>query len=478
MSKHQKTTGQQLSDKLTYEPLNGWKTIQTGEKDEMYRFCDHYKTFLNIGKTEREAILYTIERAEENGFVSLEALMLTDKILKPGDKVYTVNREKGIMFVVIGKQDMTQGIHLVGAHMDTPRIDLKQNPIYEDSGIALLKTHYYGGIKKYQWTALPLALHGLVIKKDGTKIQVVIGEDDKDPVFCITDLLPHLAQNQMQKKMTEGVTGEGLNVLFGSIGYQDEKVKEKVKLNILNLLHEKYGIIEQDFVSAELQIVPAFKARDVGFDASMVGGYGQDDRVCSYAAIEAVLAVEAPEKTAVCLLVDKEEVGSMGNTGMQSRFFENQLAEIYARTIDKPYNDLMLRRILNASKCLSADVSAALDPTYPDVHDKRNAPFINKGVVITKYTGARGKAGASDANAEFVGEIRALFEREKIVWQTGELGKVDQGGGGTIAQFVANLNMEVVDCGVPLLSMHSPFEVAAKLDIYMTYKAYKSFYMA
>ena len=478
MGKQEKSKGQQLWDELKYEAKNGWEVIPEDEKQQVFDFCEGYKTFLDRAKTEREGVTETIRLAREKGFAALDELMRTKKKLSAGDKVYVVNREKGIMLAVIGKKGLTEGVHIVGAHMDVPRIDLKQNPIYEDGGVVLLKTHYYGGIKKYQWTALPLALHGVVVKNDGQKVDIAIGEDDNDPVFCVTDLLPHLARDQMQKKMTEGITGEGLNILFGSIPYQDDQVKEKFKLNILNLLHQRYGIREEDFISAEIEIVPALKARDVGLDRSMVGGYGHDDRVCCYTALQAILAAEQPEKTAVCLLVDKEEVGSMGNTGMQSRFFEDVLAEMCQLTTEVPYNHLMLSKVLGRSKCLSADVSAAFDPSYPEVHDKRNAPFMNKGIVITKYTGARGKAGASDAHAEFVGEIRTLFNDSKIPWQIGALGKVDQGGGGTIAQFVANLNIDVVDCGVALFSMHAPFEIAGKLDIYMAYKAYHAFYKA
>lgn len=475
MSEQEKTKGQQLLEQLKYEVKNGWEVIPEEEQQKIFDFCEGYKAFLDEGKTEREAVAYTVALARQNGFKTLDEVIKNKKKLSAGDKIYVVNREKAIMLVVIGKKDLSDGVHIVGAHMDAPRIDLKQNPIYEDAGMTLLKTHYYGGIKKYQWAAMPLALHGVVIKHNGDKVNVIIGEEDNDPVFCITDLLPHLAQDQMQKKMSEGITGEGLNIIFGSIPYRDDKIDTKVKLNILKLLYEKYDIKEEDFISAELEIVPAFKAKDVGFDRSMIGGYGQDDRVCCYTALKAILDARQPEKTAVCLLVDKEEIGSMGNTGMQSRFFENVLAEIIRLTSEEPYNDLKLRNVLTNSKCLSADVSAAFDPTYPDVHDKRNAPFMNKGVVLTKYTGARGKSGSSDAHAEFVGEIRRLFNNHGVVWQTGELGKVDQGGGGTIAQFVANLNVDVVDCGVALLSMHSPFELAGKMDIYMAYKGYLTF---
>ncbi len=476
MAEQDKSKAQQIFDDLKYEVKNGWEVISEDERKKVFQFNEGYKSFLDIGKTEREGIERSIELAHENGFISIEEVIKNGTKLKHGDKVYAVNRSKGIILSVIGKKSLELGAKIIGAHIDAPRIDLKPNPVYEDSGIVLLKTHYYGGIKKYQWTALPLSIHGVVIKSDGEKVKVTIGEEENDPIFCITDLLPHLATEQMQKKMSEAITGEGLNVIFGSIPYEDDKIKEKAKLNILNILNEKYGIKEEDFISAELEVVPAFKAKDVGLDRSLVGAYGQDDRVCSYTALRAILECENPEMTAVCLLVDKEEIGSMGNTGMQSRFFENIMAEICSLTGDSANIDLLLRRCLAASKCLSADVNAAVDPNFEGIHDKRNAPYINNGVVITKYTGSRGKAGSSDAHAEFVGEIRRLFNENSIVWQTGELGKVDLGGGGTIAQFVANLGMDVVDCGVPLLSMHSPLEIAAKMDVYMAYRAYGAFF--
>ncbi|MFZ5987883.1 MAG: aminopeptidase, partial [Bacillota bacterium] len=350
----------------------------------------------------------------------------------------------------------------------------KPNPMYETNDMVFLKTHYYGGIKKYQWVTIPLSMHGVVVKKDGSVVEIVIGEDEKDTVFTITDLLPHLAADQMQKKMSEGITGEGLNILSGSIPYKDEKVKEKVKLNILKLLNDKYGIVEEDFLSAEIEMVPAFKALDVGFDKSMVGAYGQDDRVCAYTSLRSTVDLDKVDRTAVCVLTDKEEIGSMGNTGAQSSFLENFIADICALSTDK-YSDLILRRCLSNSKVLSADVNAAIDPNFEGVYDKLNSAFIGKGIVLQKYTGARGKAGASDASAEFVGEVRRLFNNNQIIWQAGELGKVDQGGGGTIAQFLANMGMDVIDCGVAVLSMHAPFEVTSKVDVYMAYKAYKTF---
>ncbi len=469
-----KTEGQKLQEKLAYKAKNVWEKVSDEERKEIFSFCEDYKKFLDVAKTEREFARETERVAVENGFVSLDELINSGKKLIPGTKVYKIIRNKAAILAVIGKQPASCGVNIVGAHIDAPRIDLKQNPVYEDTDLAFAKTHYYGGIKKYQWVTIPLALHGVVIKGNGETVEIKIGEDENDPVFTITDLLPHLAAEQMQKKASEVVTGEGLNVLFGSIPYNDEKVKEKVKLNILNLLYEKYGITEEDFVSAELEIVPALKAKDVGLDRGLVGAYGQDDRVCAYTALRAILDIDTPEKTAVCLLTDKEEVGSMGNTGAQSTMLENFLA--FLCSLEGEYSDLLLRKCLSQTRMLSADVNAAVDPNYEGTHDKKNACYAGKGVVLTKYSGVRGKAGGSDANAEFIGELRQMFKNNDIIWQTGELGKVDLGGGGTIALFVANLGAEVVDCGVAVLAMHSPFEITSKADVYMTYRAYKAFY--
>ncbi len=457
---------------LTYENKNVFGEMSKEEKRKVFDFCEEYRKFISKAKTEREFCEDTCRVLEENGFTMLDE----KKILKPGDKVYAVNRGKGVMAAVIGQEAMENGISLVGAHIDSPRLDLKPSPLYEDQGFAYFKTHYYGGIKKYQWTAIPLAIHGVAALQDGTQIKIVIGEDENDPVFCVTDLLIHLADAQMHKKMFEAIPGENLNVLLGNISCDDPDVKEGIKAAILQILNEKYDICEEDLLSSEIEVVPAFAARDLGFDRSMIAGYGQDDRVCAYTALQAILDVKNPQKTAVCLLVDKEEVGSMGATGMQSRFFENVLAKICAKTTEH-YNDIILRDCLSHSTCLSADVGAAMDPIYADVVEKRNTAFMNCGVFLTKYTGSRGKGGASDASAELVAKIRRIFNENEVEWQMGELGKVDAGGGGTIAQFVANLDMDVIDVGVPLLSMHSPFEVAGKLDIYMTYKGYKAFYL-
>ena len=469
-----KTEGQLLSEKLTYSTKNAWEKASEEEKDKVFEFCEGYKSFLNRGKTEREFTGEAVKLAEEKGFISINSITSGEKI-KPGTKIYQVNRNKSVILSVIGEKPMVEGVNIVGAHIDAPRIDLKQNPLYEDTGMALLKTHYYGGIKKYQWVTVPLALHGVVVKRSGEVVNVNIGEDEKDPVFTITDLLPHLAVDQMQKKMSDAITGEGLNVLIGSVPYKDEKVKDKVKLNILKLLNDKYGIVEEDFTSAELEIVPAFKAQDVGFDRGLVGAYGQDDRVCSYGALMAVLDLKTVDKTAVCLLTDKEEIGSVGNTGAQSSFLANFIASLCAIT-NENYNDIIFRNCLVNSKMLSADVNSGVDPNYEGVQDKKNASFMGKGLVLQKYTGSRGKSGASDANAEYIAALRKLFDDSGIIWQTGEIGKVDLGGGGTIAQFLANQGIEVIDCGVPILSMHSPFEITSKIDIYTMFKAYKVFY--
>lgn len=456
-----------LKRKRVYEELN------QGEISEMFSLCDEYRHFLDNGKTERECVAISEGMAKSHGFVNINDMTS----LKAGDKVYSINREKNIFLAVIGSDDIENGINLVGAHIDSPRLDLKQNPLYESDEFALLKTHYYGGIKKYQWTAIPLAIHGVVFTKDGDKKIVKIGENDSDPVFCVTDLLPHLAKDQMAKKMTEGIQGEALNVLIGGMGINCEDVPEKVKYNILTILNKKYAITEKDFVSAELEVVPAFKARNVGLDESFIGAYGQDDRVCAFTTVKSILDIKAPRKTAAAILVDKEEIGSTGNTGMLSSYFTMTLAEIIAK-IKGNCDMISLNRCISSSACMSSDVSAAYDPTYAEVYEKANSSFAGRGMAIMKYSGSRGKAESSDANAEFMYKIGKILDDNGVIWQTTELGKVDQGGGGTIAQFVANLNMDVIDCGVPVLSMHSPFEVTAKGDIYMAYKSYKAFYSA
>ncbi len=459
-------------NELKYEFENAWNFVDSKQQKEVFGLNDEYKAFLDKGKTERECVEEIIRLSKEKGYVSIDEYV-NGKILKPGTKIYANNKGKAVALFVIGKDELEQGMNIVGSHLDAPRLDLKPFPLYEDGGLALFKTHYYGGIKKYQWTSMPLALHGIVFKKNGEKVEIIIGEKEDEPVFFITDLLPHLSKEQQEKKMSEGITGEGLNVLIGSMPCKDVET-DKVKYHILKILNEKYGIEEEDFLVAELEIVPSDKAKDVGFDRSMVGAYGQDDRVCAFTSLKAILETENPKRTAVGLFVDKEEIGSVGNTSMHSKFFENTVAELLALQVEK-YNDLLLRRAMANSKILSADVGAGFDPNYPDVLDKRNAAFIGNGVILVKYTGSRGKSGSNDANAEFMSEIRQVFNQNNIKWQIGELGKVDQGGGGTIAYILANHGAEVVDCGVPVLSMHAPFEIVSKIDIYMTYKAYKAF---
>ncbi|HHV46412.1 MAG TPA: aminopeptidase [Tissierellia bacterium] len=469
--------GKELQDSLTYKWRNAWETLNDEEKEIVFQVNEEYKEFLDKGKTERESSREIIRIAKEKGYISLEEII--EKKIKPvpGMKIYANNRDKAVVLIVIGREKLEKGMNIIGSHLDAPRLDLKQFPLYEEESLALLKTHYYGGVKKYQWVTLPLALHGVVINKNGDKIDVVIGEDENDPVFFITDLLPHLAKDQMAKTMSEGITGEGLNVLIGSIPFNDDEIKEKVKLNVLKILKDKYGITEEDFTTAEFEVVPAGKARDVGIDRSMVGGYGQDDRVCAFTSLKAILDVEMPNKTAVALFVDKEEIGSVGNTSMESRFFENVVSELVNLT-EESYSELTVKRAMSNSQVLSADTLGGFDPNYPDVLDKKNAPYIGKGLVMVKYTGSRGKGGCNDANSEYIAKIRKIFNDNNVVWQMGELGKVDQGGGGTIAYILANYGMDVVDCGVCLLSVHAPYEIASKVDVYMAIKGYKAFYMA
>jgi len=473
-----KTEGKVLEEKLFHEFKNGWEKASQEEKNQIFDFSEGYKDFLNKCKTERECAAYVETVLKKNGFEDIEKILNEGKVLKPGMKVYLVNKKKSIAAAVIGREPLEKGLNIVGSHIDSPRIDLKQSPLYEDgdTGLAMLKTHYYGGIKKYQWVTIPLSMHGVIVKQNGETVEVNIGEKDGDPVFTITDLLPHLAQDQMKKEARDVVTGEGLNILFGSMPYHDEEVKKKVKLNVLDILNREYGIIEEDFISAEIEFVPSTKAQDVGIDRSLVGGYGQDDRVSAYTSLMAFVEVANPERTSVLLLTDREEVGSMGNTGAESSLMAD-FASILCYLQDKAqYSDMVTRITLRNSKMLSADVNAAVDPTYSDVQDKTNATYLGKGVIIQKYTGSRGKYGGSEASAEFIAQLRDIFNKSQVLWQTGELGKVDVGGGGTIAQFMANLGIEVVDCGVAMLSMHSPFEVTSKIDIYHCYKSYKVFY--
>jgi len=462
-----------LSEKLSYKVSSAWEDKNLKRKP-IFDFADNYKAFLNKAKTERECIREAVTLAERKGFRNLDA-MDAEMRLVPGDRVYRVVKNKLIVLAVVGTDAVENGVRILGAHVDSPRIDIKQNPLYEANDMAFLKTHYYGGIKKYQWTAIPLALHGVFVKTDGTTVDVVIGEDDRDPIFTITDLLPHLAKDQYEKKLSDAFNGESLNLLVGSEPMLGEDTKEKVKLNILRMLSEAYDVKEEDFLSAELEIVLAFKARDLGIDRSMIGAYGHDDRVCAYPALMAVLETEDPTITSVCVLTDKEEIGSVGNTGAESRALENFLADLCAMSSITPYTDRTLRRCLDRSKMLSADVTAAVDPNYEGTHDKLNASYLGKGMAIMKYSGARGKSGASDAHAEYVAEVRKILNDAGVIWQTTELGAVDKGGGGTIAMMIANLGVDVIDCGVPVLSMHAPFEIVSKVDLYNTYKAYAAF---
>ena len=451
---------------------NAWLKYSGAEREKIFDLCEGYKNYLSVGKTERECIHEAIRLAEDKGYRNLADIIKNNEEIKAGDKVYANNKDKTLALYLIGNDSIENGMRIIGSHVDSPRIDLKQNPLYEDGNLALMDTHYYGGVKKYQWVTLPLALHGVVVKKDGTKINVVIGEDDNDPVLGISDLLVHLSGEQLQKKANEVIAGEDLNVLVGNIPLEG-KEKDAVKENILVLLKDKYDFEEEDFISAEFEVVPAGKARDLGLDKSMVMGYGQDDRICAYTSLMALLEVDSVEKTSVILLVDKEEVGSIGATGMQSRFFENSVAEVMDRMGE--YSELKLKRALQNSLMLSADVTAAYDPNYPGACEKKNTAYFAKGLVFSKYTGARGKSGCNDANPEFIAWLRKIMDKNNVSYQTAELGKVDQGGGGTIAYILAQYNMEVIDCGVALQNMHAPWEVSSKVDIFETKNGYKAF---
>ena len=460
---------EKLRDKLFNKKEIGWKEVNEREKEEIFNFCNGYLKFLNKAKIEREFVIEAKKIAEANGFKDINNF---DK-LKTGDKVYFINRDKSMYLAIIGKEKMENGIHIIGSHIDSPRLDLKPNPLCEDGGLAYFKTHYYGGIKKYQWTTIPLSIHGVIVKANGEKVTINIGEDENDPIFTITDLLPHLAQDQMDKKLRNGIEGEDLKLLIGSIPYDGED-KESVKLNVLNILNQKYGITEKDFLSAEIELVPAFKARTLGFDGGLVAAYGQDDKVCAYTSLMAMMELESVNKTAVCILADKEEIGSMGNTGMESHMFDYFISELLNKTGENRVN--LLDKVFCYSKMLSSDVDAGFDPIYANVSDTTNAGYLGRGISLNKYTGARGKSGASDANAEYVAWVRNLLETNDIKYQLCELGKVDIGGGGTIAYILANKGVDVIDCGVPVLSMHAPYEVTSKYDIYSAYKTYKVFW--
>lgn len=464
------------------EKKNAWEKYPEGKKrDEVFAFAEDYRKFISDCKTERECTAKLYEQAIEEGFKDFDEAVATGKKLKPGAKLVANNMGKGLALFIVGKQPVENGMNILGAHIDSPRMDLKQVPLYEDvlykTHLAMLDTHYYGGIKKYQWVTLPLALHGVICKKDGTTVAVNIGDKPGDPVFGVSDLLIHLSADQLEKKGAKVVEGENLDLLIGSIPAEqkdDEKdMKERVKANILNILEKTYGVDEEDFLSAEIEVVPAGDARDYGLDRSMIMGYGHDDRVCAYPSYRAMLEVKEPEYTSVCLLVDKEEIGSVGASGMQSRFFENCVAELVNLTDE--YNELKVRRALKNSKVLSSDVSAAFDPNYPSVMETRNAAYFGKGLVFNKYTGSRGKSGSNDANAEYVAKLRNIMDKNEISFQTAELGKVDQGGGGTIAYILANYDMNVIDSGVPVLNMHAPWEIISKVDLYEAWKGYVAF---
>ena len=475
--------GEELKEKLFTKKEDGWKNLTTSQKEELVMITENYMKFLNKSKIEREFIKNAKELADRNGYTDI----MNKQTLVPGDKVYFINRGKSMYLAIIGENGIEEnGMHIIGSHVDSPRLDLKPNPLCEDGGLAYFKTHYYGGIKKYQWTTIPLSIHGVIVKTNGEKIEIEIGEKETDPIFTITDLLPHLAQDQMEKKLKNGVEGEDLKLLIGSIpfsccnkeeGENNKKqcnVSEKVKLNILHILNLKYGITESDLLSAELELVPAFKARSLGFDESMVAAYGQDDKVCAYTSLAAMMNLEKVKNTAICILSDKEEIGSMGNTGMESHMFDFFVSEILNKLgINKPN---LLDKIFCFSKMLSSDVDAGFDPIYAYVSDTANAGYLGRGITLNKYTGARGKSGASDANAEYVAWIRNILEKNEIKYQVSELGKVDIGGGGTIAYILANKGTDVIDCGVPVLSMHAPYEVTSKYDIYSAYKTYEAFW--
>ena len=464
----EETRGAQLRRALAYEKKNGYDRLQPGELEAMEAYCTGYKQFLDAGKTERECVDRTIALAEAAGFRAYQRGME----LKPGDKVYQANRGKAVMLAVMGKKSLADGVNIGAAHIDSPRLDLKQNPLYEADELAFLKTHYYGGIRKYQWVTIPLELHGVVALKSGQVVRVSVGNGAGDPLFTIDDLLPHLGMEQSKKPLSEAIPGESLNILVGSRPLADDEGKERIKLSVLELLNRKYGITEEDFISAELSAVPAFSACDIGFDRSLIGAYGHDDRVCAYAALAALLQLETPERTAVCMLADKEEIGSEGVTGMKSAAFDAFMADLCAG------QGVLPRACYEKSFCLSADVTAAYDPNFAEVYEKRNSAFVNYGVGLCKYTGARGKSGASDASAEVVAYVRKVLDGAGVVWQMAELGKVDAGGGGTVAVFMAERNIDTLDAGVPVLSMHAPFETVGKLDCYSMFKGMKAIFEA
>jgi aspartyl aminopeptidase len=463
-----KNKTKELEKKLKLQGKLVWDRLGEKERKEVFRFAEGYKEFLDRAKTEREAVREILQAAEKEGFREISRK-------GGGKKFFCLNREKSIALALLGSAPLAEGLQIIVAHIDSPRIDLKQNPLYEEADLALFRTHYYGGIKKYQWVAIPLSLHGLIVRSDGSALNVQVGENPDEPVFVINDLLPHLSgRTQDQKKLAEGIEGEKLTALAGSLPFPDPEAKERIKLRIMELLHQKYGLVEEDFTSAELELVPAMKARDVGFDRSLVGSYGQDDRASAYTALQAVLSIQDPPRTVLALFVDKEEIGSEGSTGAQSLFIEEAVRLLIERS-GEALTDSLVKKALARSKAFSADVESALDPNYPEVHEKQNAGKIGYGVCLEKFTGHRGKSGASDARAEFVGEVRRIFNSHNVAWQMTEIGKVDEGGGGTVAKYLAIYGMDIIDCGAPVLSMHSPFEVTSKADVFEAYKAYRAF---
>ncbi len=468
MSEKEKTIGELRREALCYKQKNGWDRLAEGEEAALEAYCEDYKKYLDEGKTERECVDYTVRLAEANGYKVFERGME----LKPGDKIYRVNRGKAITLAVIGSESLANGVNIGAAHIDSPRLDLKQNPLYESEEMAFLKTHYYGGIRKYQWVTIPLELHGVVAMKDGSVRKVAIGGGAGDPVFTVDDLLPHLASDQSRKPLGEAIPAESLNILVGSRPFKDDEGADRVKLAILDILNEKYGIVEEDFISAELSAVPAFRASDVGFDRSLIGAYGQDDRVCGYACLAAMFQLTTPRRTAICMLADKEEIGSEGVTGMKSAAFDTFMSDL-CDTQNVP-----LKACFEKSFCLSCDVTAAYDPNFAEVYERRNSARVGYGMGMCKYTGARGKSGASDASAEVVAYARRVLDDYGVVWQMAELGKADQGGGGTVAAYMAERDIDTLDAGVPVLSMHAPFETTSKVDCYMTYKGMRAVYEA
>jgi aspartyl aminopeptidase len=457
-----------LKERLFRPSINGYQEVE--DKDKIFDFSNDYINFISKNKTERECTKSIKDILETNNFKNIENI----DNLKAGDKCYYINRNKNVYAAVIGTTDLEKGFNIIGAHIDSPRLDLKPNPLYEDTELAMFKTHYYGGIKKYQWVNIPLSMHGVIVKANGEKIEVNIGEKDDDPIFTIADLLPHLAKEQEKKTLEEAISGEDLNILVGSIPYTKEKIDNNVKLNILNLLNQKYGLTERDFVSSEIEFVPAMKAHSLGLDQSLIAGYGQDDRSCAYTSLRALINIANPQKTAICLFADKEEIGSVGNTGMCSKTFEYFVDKILEKTVGNKVGSI--DKVFNNSKVLSADVTGAYNPNYPATYEKNNESYLGHGISILKYTGSASKGGASDANAEFVGHIRSIFEENNIVYQNSEMGKIGVGGGGTISYILANRGADVLDCGIPVISMHSPYEITSKFDIYNAYKAYEAFF--